>query len=30
MFIIYKNPILQLHALLKKKRIGNIVKIAQK
>jgi hypothetical protein len=30
MFIICKNPIFQLHALLLKKRIGNIVKIAQK
>jgi hypothetical protein len=29
MFTICKNPILQLHALLLKKRIGNIVKIAQ-
>jgi hypothetical protein len=26
MFTICKNPILQLHALLLKKRIGNIVK----
>jgi hypothetical protein len=30
MFTVCKNRILQLHALLKKKRIGNIVKIAQK
>jgi hypothetical protein len=30
MFTIRKNPILQLHALLLKKRIGNILKIAQK
>jgi hypothetical protein len=30
MFTICKNPVLQLHALLLKKRIGNIVKIAQK
>jgi hypothetical protein len=30
MFTIYKNLILQLHALLLKKRIGNIIKIAQK
>jgi hypothetical protein len=30
MFTICKNPILQLHALLLKKSIGNIVKIEQK
>jgi hypothetical protein len=30
MFTICKNPILQLHALLLKKCIGNIVKLAQK
>jgi hypothetical protein len=30
MFTICKNSILQLHALLLKKRIGNIIKIAQK
>jgi hypothetical protein len=30
MFTICKNSILQLHALLLKKHIGNIIKIAQK